>query len=651
MSGVSSTGKNSSSKKASAARLRVKKYPAQERSVLSDALDSISEGGSSSGDGSAGQTNLDDDAQEGLGEDLGEENMEEEAEPTLREVMNYLHSFGNRLQKQIARVSDRVTKLEVPRNLAASGGFDTPPEERKQKKAKSTKTPSMLQSVAYSAMKQDWRTMGSVRAVRESGAGDGDSNPSSSDSEVDTEGVDNSSNMSKGVYPDGSSDGEQEDNSSSGRDNSRRNPDGRDNSRRNPSGQLFKTLRASEKRAAQTVVSVTRVEKECKVRITEFTLSKVAKAMRNIMEFQEQECTQVRMTKVLSQSCKEHLRVKYNIQSVDLQDMGSDTLFAIIARETQVHSSIEFYKQLKEAMGHAQLMDWSTVNPGNHETYYFQQLKLVDEFMRLLKLMLHENRKWCPRINEKENGLIRLFKSFHSYSYWSYTWSSMSQRYSNMQEFMDEYTDKAMQQYSLSQAIKEMPYMSRGSGDKSTEKERQYHDSKRDIGKSLSRGNYSNSGYSRSASVSHIQDAESEDSTEEDSTWKNAKAESTIPKSTEDSDDSISVASYEERQVEESDTGEQEEADERMLDITLAAFADHATPKADRSNYPCLRKMLSGKCESVDCPYGHRYDTLKKGAVDMQEKLAAFISSQGSGTTSSRPKSYQVLSKDKYQKH
>ena len=82
---------------------------------------------------------------------------------------------------------------------------------------------------------------------------------------------------------------------------------------------------------------IMRKEKECNIAIERFQLSKVAKAIRDILDFQEEEETTVRKQKVLSRKLKEHLRLIYNIIHADL--------FQIIARETRVYSTVAFYNE------------------------------------------------------------------------------------------------------------------------------------------------------------------------------------------------------------------------------------------------------------------------------------------------------------------
>ena len=271
--------------------------------------------------------------------------------------------------------------------------------------------------------------------------------------------------------------------------------------------------------------------------------------MRQIMQFQERENTLVSMAKVLSNSTKKHLSNMYNIQSQDLHEMSVSQLFRFIAKETRVYSDTNFYLQLKSALSDIKLMEWSKVNARNHETYYFQQLDLVDEFMLVLRLMLVENKDHCPRINDKEGGLIKLFKSFHSYSYWRYLWGNMSQRYNNMQAFVDEYTDKAMEQYQLSQAMKEIPYdLPNMEEDK---KEEKYFQKRRELGKSLNASSPSKPRFfNKNTSFSNVTYQEDSDDSE-DPTWKNAYAEDSGVNQKEDRDSVDSENSLSEQEIEE----------------------------------------------------------------------------------------------------
>ena len=412
-------------------------------------------------------------------------------------------------------------------------------------------------------------------------------------------------------------------------------------------GYMFKSLDATEAIAAQTVVQVTRVEKECPVKINDFSLSKVCRAMKKIIEFQETENTKVKMTKVLSPACKQHLRVKYSVASEDLINMSMSDLFAIIAKETKVHSKPQFYTELKDALAHLQLMEWEKVSAENHETYYFQQLNLAENFLLVFKLILTENKHFCPALNDKENGLIKLFKSFHSYSYWKYTWATLNQRPKTMKDFIDEYLDAAMQQYQLSQAVKALPYTSSKSA--KPDKEEEYHQKKRTIFKSFNQKGHSSrdKGYTPKY-LSHI-DAEPHSESDSDrETWVNSAGAAEHPRHSQEEDDqgddedSLSEASNESRE----ELAEHEET----LQVSLAAFATQDRPKADKKDYPCLLKINTGKCEREGCPYGHNREVLLKGAADLMAKSKAYIdahSGHGNGKSGNQPP-YKVLQREKY---
>jgi len=550
-------------------------------------------------------------------------------------MLNGIYEAVQLLTEDMSGIRERVDGLESPRrDLRAEEGYrlKSPTKKDHHRSPRRNAPMSMTKMMARSAVKQDWREL-----LKGSGNG-GDDSGGSSSSEGESD---------KSTEPDTSDKEPKEKPKRRASDKERRGNREHEEAakKRNPLGQLLSNLDDTAKAAAQTVVNVTRVEKECTVRITDFSLAKVCRAMKSIIEFQERENTPVKMTRVLSEACKGHLNNKYSINSSDLLDMPLSSLFSIMAKETKVLSKVQFYNELKQALSFATLMDWDKVTPANHEAYYFQQLNLAKDFMLVLRLMLEENKELCPKVEDKENGLIRLFKSFHSYSYWKYLWPTMSNsRYKTMKEFMDEYLEIALDHYTLSQSYKAMPYV--GSS-KAADTEKKYFEKKRDISKNL------NTSYSRPRdtykgnSLSHMQADEDsgESDGSQDPTWKNATAEATEQQQKlegNDSDDSLSVASNE-------DKGSAE--DDQMLDNMLAAFAEHKpNVKADRKDYPCLRKILSGNCDHEGCPYGHRKEVLLKGAEDMRVKLATFVKTHGGtpGAASAAP--YKVLSKDKYVK-
>lgn len=54
----------------------------------------------------------------------------------------------------------------------------------------------------------------------------------------------------------------------------------------------------------------------------------------------------------------------------------------IIARETCVYSTVAFYNARRESLAHVTIVDQSKVSAINHKVFYFQQLKLFDNFKR-----------------------------------------------------------------------------------------------------------------------------------------------------------------------------------------------------------------------------------------------------------------------------
>ena len=567
----------------------------------------------------------------------------DEQEQVIDKVMQFIQDLHDQFSESFQIIDTRLNALEVPKNLNSSGSFKTPKnknkdkDKSKKKERKSQKKLSVLDSIARSSVKQDWRTLHKrVAQDVQDDDDDEDDDESSSSSESD-----------KSNFSSLSDDEDSHGNWAKAVNNSGKNP--KDNKQLTlPKGKLFQNLHASEQAAAKTIVTVTRTEKDCNVRINDFSLANVCSAMKKIMEFQDREGTVVKMTKVLSPACKQHLRLKYNIKTGELAEMGMSKLFSIIAKETQIHSVSQFYSCLKEALTHIKLMDWHKVNPLNHETYYFQQLNLVDDFMMVFKIMILENKDVCPKIDTKDNGLLHLFKSFHAHHYWKHTWSGMKQKYTNIQTFMDEYLDIALEQYQCSLVFKEMPYVYSGYS-RSDDKVNSYYDKKREYSRNLNNSKYKSKDHSNSNILHNLYEDEHNSSEGSDNdTWRNANAvgthkQASQPRYKSEDEDSISIAS--------NDTREEDTEDESP-DSDLAAFANHENnQKLDKKNLACTRKLYTGKCDNLDCPYGHRPDILLRGAQESRAKLDAYIEShKDTAKIQDTSVPYKILHKEKFGK-
>jgi hypothetical protein len=182
----------------------------------------------------------------------------------------------------------------------------------------------------------------------------------------------------------------------------------------------------------------------------------------------------VRMTKVMSKPLLQHLEVKYRITSAILSSMSLDELFAVISSETQVYSETQFYKELSDALQHVRIMEWKYVTPVNHEVFYFQQLKLIHEMKKLLKIMLVRNKEYCPKVNFKPCGLLKLFVEVNDKTYVNHCLPAIATlRFATFEDFCEEYLEIILSHYQLSLRSREMPYTSNL---RHEEKQREYYD-------------------------------------------------------------------------------------------------------------------------------------------------------------------------------
>ena len=426
---------------------------------------------------------------------------------------------------------------------------------------------------------------------------------------------------------------------------------------------VYNDLDNSTVAARRNQVVIMRQEKECSVKIRKLELGTVATAVREILEFQEVEQTPVNMMKVLDASVRDYLKIKYKVSPEDFRSWEVSDLLKIMARETIVSSTIAFHDQLKSTMADKKVMPWSAVNPQNHERFYLQQVRFVDEFKTVLKLMLAGNSRYCPLTNLKKYGLLNLFKSINNPDYFEHIYfgALASQKYDNMFKFLDAYLKAIHDQYQVSIVIKDLPYEFNKQLKTQRDKSRQdaYYQSKRDITKQLdkktdykfkssnrtSRFNQSSSGsYRDRKELNHISSTIDDDEDDEHDPWRNVGPEG----STQDyqDEDSVSIASNETKSDDE-DINQQDNIANTAnddFDQQLAAMESSSHPNSGKNNssgnsapYACLKKILTGKCEKPNCTYDHNPHRLREAAQDVVTKANTYLKAQESKPASSKP--------------
>ena len=405
-------------------------------------------------------------------------------------------------------------------------------------------------------------------------------------------------------------------------------------------GKLLKELKRSTEAVSDQQVIVMRKEKECHITIDKFQLSKVAKAIRDIMDFQEEEQTTVRVQKVLSRQLKHHLLVKYNKSPADLAVMDIDDLFGIIAMETKVYSSVAFYEELKQSLAHSYVMDWSKVSAVNFEVFYFQQLKLIDNFKRMLQIMLVCNQRWCPRVDDKEYGLIRLFKSLNDPYYVKYAFGCMpSLKFDKMDEFFVEFQKTLLDHYETSLVYREFPFMN---NIQHKNKLKDFHEKKR-------QSSYQEKSGKTAYKSNHVSHVRMKDSDEEslDPYDLDIMSDEDMPELKGDSDDE-SVTDEVTKPLSTTSDKEESSRPEKVLEPTegddLLAVMQGQSSDKPREAYGCMKKMLHGKCDRIGCKYSHNESAMLKTARDMKEKLDAYLKSHSG--QQARPQHPSVLRRD-----
>ena len=562
-----------------------------------------------------------------------------------RKILEFLRDSQQNMLSRIDHMERELSRRELFKEDNHEGEDrrskkkDKTPKKREKKfKSKSHQTPSIMESLMKNVQKKSIFERGLLR-------GNGDSNSKESgDNDRKSRKKDAKKTMN---YEDPSDDSSSSDSSSDSSTDTSSEEEGRSKVKRST---IFKSLKESEDNAAKTVVTITRVEKECKVYLKDLKLASLCRAVRDIRKFQDREKTPVNILKIMHESLIQHIELHYGITSTQLQDTGIDVIFEMLISDSIVYNTKEFNSTLKEALGEVNLMSWDKVTPGNHQEYYFQQLRLCEDYMQIFRILLKHNKQWCPDVSTRDQGLLVYFRSLHSREYWDYLGPSIASGKGRhtMQEFINEYKQKALEHFQLSQAMKSIPYASsrQNAMAKSYDDRREnYHSTSRKI------SSYVNNKYSKREDnfkkdhLNNINVSSSYSSEESDGsrgTWVDSN-----PRDARDHDKELEDDGHDSLSEVE-DSKHSSDKDEDMLTDMLAAFENHKV-STDKKDLPCLRKLMSNKCDAVDCPYGHRRDILLKGAQNMMGKLNTFVVSNGSAQPDAAPP-YRIKGRDEPRK-
>ena len=425
-------------------------------------------------------------------------------------------------------------------------------------------------------------------------------------------------------------------------------------------GKLFRDLKKSSEVASAKTVTITREERRCHVRINDFKLGKVAKAIKDILEFQEQEETEVRIQKVLSTSLKAHLRNVYSITHAQLAQMDVSDLLLIVAQETKVFNCVAFYNELRDSLKHIQIMDWKYVNAVTFEAFYHQQLNLMQSFQTMLSIMLVSNKTWCPRIDDKEYGLIRLFKTLNDGTYVKYVLGCMStNKFDSMSEFFKEYSAVLLDHYQVTIAYRQLPMESTTMFQ---QKHEDYLKRRKELFSQQSNKPSLNSRVDSKPRVSQVSHLDTYDESggnyndewddndgyvpNDDDLW-DAPSETWRSSNLEVHDDKQVAMMTDVKPMSGNDAavdGERRVNSDRSLSAMHSRPTGAQNSKTDK--YGCLRKIMYGKCDKTDCPYNHNAKCLLDSASEMRDKIDAYLKSAGS--SEQRDKQPTILRRDHF---
>lgn len=193
-------------------------------------------------------------------------------------------------------------------------------------------------------------------------------------------------------------------------------------------------------------------------------LSDFTKFIIQWFEYEQINGLKLEPAQIVSRRIRNLLTYNNNLSDDAFVKLTAEKFCGLMAKETQVYSKVQFVEVLAHALRNMKVLDWTSVRPNTHEYFFQEILKRKTVFMRTFRIMMEANRKHCPQVSGKEYGLAYVFLNLIDEKYNKRVLAEIPKvtdtNFSNIEEFLDAYIEKANEHYQAAKAVRLIPYES-----------------------------------------------------------------------------------------------------------------------------------------------------------------------------------------------
>jgi hypothetical protein len=165
---------------------------------------------------------------------------------------------------------------------------------------------------------------------------------------------------------------------------------------------------------------------------------------------------------VISRSVRNQLAYSNNLTAEEMAHKSSTEVAKMLAKATHVESKADFAKNMKKALSATKRLPWDSVKPLNHEKFWQGVLHRKDTFTRIFAIMMEGNAAMCPEVDNKENGLIRIFLELFDEGYGKCLLEELPKinikNFPKIEDFITKFVELCNVHYDISRRVRQVPY-------------------------------------------------------------------------------------------------------------------------------------------------------------------------------------------------
>jgi hypothetical protein len=174
-----------------------------------------------------------------------------------------------------------------------------------------------------------------------------------------------------------------------------------------------------------------------------------------VLEITLESNVQVRVQTRIAKKIRDLICAKFDLQLVEYYNLSLEEIMVCLSKMVSPETQVKFVSLMKKC-----LKINIEYNKFRYEDYYYALLRYMQDFELLFKILAEDNMRVVPAVNDKSNGLIKLFGYHIDKKFFDDTrllLGGSDKRYKTIYEFISDFKGIIMQYYQVYVSYKIVP--------------------------------------------------------------------------------------------------------------------------------------------------------------------------------------------------